>query len=295
MLTKQSANNTHPLAQTLSRMIAINEYFYADLGSIESGWFLGTALLDEKAPALEEALARQAVQHPNMEARTRGSYLIGEYSWYVPAVAVTAYLAERRVPDLSLDNLALRFGKYTWHEGGESGEAERIEVRFLGGRFAALPDDPAANHPDAVIVPDHNALREWLRITLEAHLTPLIEHINARTRLGRHAQWCLVADSCAALFLHGGQSLEDELRGKAEALAFVKAHGSPMKNPKTDFVSLQYLEHRETFRTRGGCCRYYTVAEDGYKCTTCVLRKPEERDQLLLDYMARKYAKDTAL
>lgn len=293
-MTTNHPDNPHPLAKTLARMTAGNAYFYADMGQLDTGWFLATDLIQDGSAAFEQALAHQAIRHPHMEARTRGSYWIGEYSWYVPAVAVTAYLAERRVPDLSPDNLALRFSRYTWHEGGESGEAERLEVRFLSGRFAALPADPAASHPDAVIVPDTDALREWLRTSLEAHLTPLIERVHSRTRLGRHAQWCLVADSCAALFLHGGQALDDEPRGKAEGLAFVKAPGSPMKNPNTGYVSLRYLDHRETFRTRGGCCRYYTVAEDGYKCATCVLRKPEERDQLLLDYMARKYAKETA-
>ena len=152
----------------------------------------------------------------------------------------------------------------------------------------------AAQHPDAVIVPDVNALRDWLRTSLEAQLTPLIEGINASTRLGRHAQWCLVADSCASLFLHGGTVIKDEAHGLAEGRAFIKAAGSPMKNPKTDYVSLQYLEHRDTFLTRGGCCRYYTFAEDGEKCSTCVLRNPEERDQLLLDYMSRKYAQGAA-
>ena len=285
---------THPLTETLARVAHAANYFYGEIGGLETGWFLASDLIQENSAALEAALAFQATNHPNMDARSRGSYFIGEYTWFVPGVAVTAYMTERRVPDLSLENLALRFNKYTWHENGESGEGDRLEVRFLSGRFAALPDDPAAQHPDAVIVPDVNALRDWLRTSLETHLTPLIERINASTRLGRHAQWCLVADSCASLFLHGGTVIKDEAHGLAEGRAFIKAAGSPMKNPKTDYVSLQYLEHRDTYLTRGGCCRYYTFAEDGEKCSTCVLRKPEERDQLLLDYMSRKYAQGAA-
>lgn len=284
----------HPIAQTLSRVVAMDENFYADFGALETGWFPAIDLLREDKPALDEALFRQAIHYPKMEARTRGSYLIGEYSWCVPAVAVTAYMAERRVPDLSLENLALRFNKYMWRYGEETGEGERIEVRFLSGRFAALPDDTDAQHPDAIILPDEVALREWLRDKLENHLTPLIERISVRTRLGRHAQWCVVADNCAALFLSGGELIKDQARGTAEGLAFVKAEGSPMKKSQTDFVSLQYLDHRETFRTRGGCCRYYTVAEDGYKCTNCMLRPADEQHQFLLEYMSQKYAKDTA-
>lgn len=279
----------HPLADTLLRVARRNENHAAILGPLEDGWILARDFMRKESAALIQALAHQAINDPHMDARTRGSYLIGEYGWYVPAAAINAYLAEHRVPDLSPDNVALRLMTYTWHAGDASGQAERIDVRFLSGRFAALPDDPDANHSDAVILPDTNALREWLRSALEAHVTPLIESIYSATRLGHHAQWCLVADACALLFLYQGQALKDEARAKAEGLAFVKATNSPMKNPGTDYISLQYLEHDETFRARGGCCRYYTVAEDNIKCSTCVLWKPEERNQRLLDYMTRKY------
>lgn len=282
----------HPLAATLKRVTVVDENAYADIGSLEAGWFLAADLLVPRLTRLEEALARQAVQHPEMEARTRGSYFLGEYSWYVPDAVIAAYLAERRVPDLSLKNLALRSRTYTWHEGAESGEAERIDMRLLNGRFACLPDDPAAAHPDATVLPDADALHEHLRVSLEAHLTPLIERVHLLTRLGHHAQWCLVADSVAALFLHKVRALNDEAGGKAEGLAFIKAAEAPMNNPNTSYISLHYLDHRATFRARGGCCRYYTVSKTGKDyCSTCVLRKPEDRDARLLAYMQQKYAK----
>jgi len=87
---------------------------------------------------------------------------------------------------------------------------------------------------------------------LESHVMPLIERIHSQTRLGRHAQWCLVADVCAALFLNTGRVLGDEAYGTSEGRALIKAEGSPMKNPNTDYVSLHYLEHRLTFRAQGG-------------------------------------------
>lgn len=286
-------HTVHPLAATLKRVTVVDENAYADIGSLEAGWFPAADLIDPRLTRLEAALARQAAQHPEMESRTRGSYFVGEYSWYMPDVVIAAYLAERRVPDLSLENLALRSRTYTWREGGESGEAERIDVRFLNGRFACLPNDPAADHPDAIVLPDTHALREHLRVALETHLAPLIERIHASTRLAHHAQWCLVADSVAALFLHKGQALNDEASGKAEGLAFIKAAGSPMNNPNTSYISLHYLDHCETFRARGGCCRYYTVSESGKDyCTTCVLRKPEDRNARLLAYMSKKYAQE---
>jgi hypothetical protein len=285
----------HPLAAALCHSHTVDTEAYADIGAVEADWRPATEFSTPPASRLEEALARQAKDHPHMEARTRGSYWIGEYSWYVPLAAVTAYLAAKRVPDMAADNLALRFRTFTWYEGAESGEAQRLDVRFLSGRFACLPDDPAASHPDARVLPNADALRAHLRTTLEAHLTPLIEEVHARTKLSRHAGWLLVADSCAALFLHSGQALGAEAYARAEGMAFVQAPGSPMNNDKTAYISLQYLDHCDTFRARGGCCRYYTVSETGQDyCTTCVLRQPEDRDQRLLAYMAKKYAQEAA-
>jgi hypothetical protein len=286
-------DNNSPLVATFTRLATAYPNAYADIGPLESGWTAATDITQEASPALAQALEHQAHHYPKMDARTRGSYLVNSYSWYVPTFAIAAYLSERRVPDFSADNLAVRVNKYTWHAGNESGEGERLETRFMSGRFAALPDDPDANHPDAIILPDTDALREWLRVALEAHFTPLIERVYTATRLGRQAQWNLVADSCAALFLYIGQALGDEARGQVESLAFVKAADSPMKNPKTGFVTLQYGDHCETFRARGGCCRYYTL-EDGHKCSTCVLLKPAERDEILLGYMSRQYDQEAA-
>jgi hypothetical protein len=259
----------HPLAESLKQVQTADEQAYADSGDLESGWFLATALLDSCLNYLDDALTRQAKEHPQMEARTRGSYLIGNYSWYVPLAVIATYLADNRVPDFSPENVALRYRNFTWYEDGESGEAERIDVRFLSGRFACLPDDPSSDHPDAIILTDRDALREWLHTALEAHFSLLIERIFVQTRLSRYAQWCLVADSCAALFLHIGRALGDEAHGQAEGLKC------------------------ETFRAMGGCCRYYTVSETGQDyCSTCVLRKPEDRNQRLLNYMAKKYAQE---
>jgi hypothetical protein len=288
-------SQSHPLDSVFTRLQQLDDALLAAAGEIESGWYLASELTKPTSPRLATALARQAHEHPQMEDRTRGSYFIGEYTWYVFAAAVAAYLIERRVPSLAPEHIALRIQRYTWHHEGESGEAGRLEVRFLVPDFTCLPHDPIAVLPHAQIAADQDSLRDQMRHALEAHMQPLIERVYEATKLSRNAQWLLVADSCAAMFLHLGQALEDSERAQREGMAFIHAPHSPMNNDKTCYITLDYQGHCETFRAHGGCCRYYTVSESGKDyCTTCVLRKPEDRDQRLLDYMAKKYAQESA-
>lgn len=282
--------DTSPLFDTLARLAALDaDLVGAAPGELGAGWFRADALLREEAPELGEGLARQAARYPGMERRTAGSFFVNAYAWYVFAGAVGAYLAERRVPELAPANLALRFHSHPWEEDGETGVSEQITVRFLSGRCAVLPDDPMAGLPEVTVLPDAPALREWLRAGLEAHTAPLIDRVHATTRFGRRPQWTLVADAVAGVFLNTGKLLGDPARAQAEGLALVRAPGSPLCNPLTGYFTLECVGHADTFRARGGCCRYYTV-DDGEKCTLCVLRPAEERDQLLRDYMARKHA-----
>jgi hypothetical protein len=291
---------THPLAVSLERIRVRDENCIVDIGSVEDGWIPVEELLHASSPTISTLLARQTMYHPNLERLSQGSLLINKYSWDVFGSAISMYLAESRVPDLSPQNMAVRFVTYTWYEGGESGQADRVEVRFLSPRFAALPNDPDAGHPDAMVMPNSDALREWLRTSLEAHMQHIIEAVHAQTRLSRGAQWNLVADSCAALFLYVGKALSDEERGKTQGWAFIKADCSRMRTAKTEYITLTYtdnnnVDHCETFRARGGCCRYYTVSDDAEKCSTCVLLTPEERNARLLAYLSKKHAQESLL
>lgn len=289
-MTELTTLTLAPLASTIERVQHMDENLVADIGAQTEGWFCAAELLCEGSSRLADCLARQAIQHPNMESRTKGSYFLGEYAWYMPAAAIAAYVFEQRVPDLSPDNIALRFVRYTWREGGESGEADRIEVRFLSGRFTCLPTDPDAAHPDAQVVPDSSALMDILREQLQAHFKPLIHQVYLQTRLGTHALWCLAADSFASLFSHLGDKVENGDAARRDFVALMTAKSSPMAKSKTHYVTLEQDGACQTFRMRGGCCRYYTVSDTAEKCSTCVLRPNEEREAMMRAYMVRSAA-----
>jgi hypothetical protein len=275
------------LNETLRRVSATTEEFSVDIAALEAGWFSASELAEPDSAALANALDMIQQLYPEADTRTCAALFINEYAWYVPAVAIAAFLLEKRVPDLRLSNLALCHRRYTWESMGRTGEASRIDVRFLSGDFAALHSDTDAALAKAQLLPDVNALREWLRETFEAQMQPIIERTYQLSGLSRGALWRIVADSCSAVFLQVGNKVNQADEAQQQGLAFVKVPNSPMNNPQLQFISLSCGNYSETFRARGGCCRFYTLPDRDY-CTTCVLRKPQEQKERLLAYVEYK-------
>lgn len=288
--TVQESETQSPLAATLARVTALEPaYFASHIGIREAGWFPATALHAADSPQLGDGLARQVAQVTNAETRVMGSFFIGTYTWHIAAAAIAAYLTERRVPDLDPVHMMLRYCTLPYEEEGETGEEQAIHVRFVSERFAVLPDDPASNHPAALLFSTQVALRTWLRTSLEAHLTPVIEALYTRTHLSKRAQWNLVADTCAELFLTVGEKSTALASCCAEGLSFVQAAGSPMQASHTGYVTVTAGDHQQTFRTRGGCCLYYRT-DPGNNCSSCPLRSDEERIARFQHYLAKKYS-----
>ncbi len=271
---------------TLNNLSASMPGGEVSVGPLEDDW------LDTVTVSNPDTVARflsiVAAQYPGADARTQAALFMNSYSYYLLAAPLTTYLLAGRVPDLTPENVASRWVTYTWQANGMSGESLRLDVRFLSGRFAALPADQAPP-ADAVTVSDQSALRGYLRSGIEAHFLPLIETVHAQTRLSQGALWRLVADNCAALLLTLGQQTEQSAAAQQEGLALVQSGDSCLSNPQTGYTTVSAAGQTATFRARGGCCRYYTLPDQS-KCTTCVLRKPAERDALLTAKLEQKQA-----
>lgn len=287
-MTATAHESLKPLAATLARIAALDPTFQIRLiERLDGEWCAATEFVADSA-RLDESLRRVMAPYtdapwPTMtrDRHIAAALLINSYAWFVPAAAIAAYLVERRAPDLDPANIALRLRAPD--EGGV------MEVGLLSGCMAVLPDDSAAAAPGVIVVPDPASLRDWLRRRLEAHLEPLIATIHQRTGFSRRAQWNLVADDCAALFLWVGQRAGDPERACAEGLAFVGAPDSPMRKSRTGYITLHYRDRCETFRKRGGCCLYYRLPTK-QNCSACPLLAEEERDRRLLELMASHHA-----
>ncbi len=131
----------------------------------------GRTRLSSLAVEMDRLMARYGTHDRKVVA----SFLLMAYTWHI-AAATASYLTERRVPDIAVHNIVLRLS-----------EDEEPRVGFLSGRFAALPSDPTAGHPDLLVLPDKRCLALWLRQRLIDNLASFLVLLHEESRFGYRA------------------------------------------------------------------------------------------------------------
>ncbi|MGU3493068.1 IucA/IucC family C-terminal-domain containing protein [Xanthobacteraceae bacterium A53D] len=225
---------------------------------------------------LAAMLARQQAGTPGLDAKGAAAYFISEYARVLGIAAASLYLSHGLAPAFVPENCALAF------ELPADGKP-RVRLRLLDPR--CVTDRPGEQEHGSSCHPvDRDGLRSALRQGLEAHMEPLINRLRDCTGLPAQAMWRLVSDAVAARFLEAGRQFGCEDDAQAEALAILKAPGSPLANRQLHFFEIVIGDEanpgrvlaRRSIRARGGCCRFYTVPDGSY-CSTCVLITPHER------------------
>jgi len=255
-----------PLAASFERLAEIEEELYlsARFGeSPERDWVPLPRILEDRQ-FLREQL-RLVREKWDLDNRNTAIGVVGRVVWHVGGAAIALYATERRVPNLSPENLSLRLT-----DGDLDGAA------FLSGGFAAVSGDPARDEAVAVFE-DEDGLAEWMRAGLEGLLEPLISGLHAETRVGRRVLWGRSADMISQRFLGMGKLLGDRIRLGEQAERFVKSPGSPL-NGNTGFFTVEHQGRKAVFFTRGVCCQGYKYPGSGY-CGSCLLLSREEREQ----------------
>lgn len=277
----------HPLSETFSRLTGINDYIKARLGvPTESHWVEPRLLF-----AASSAHLQSRVSHYQTSLRTTSKNMIGSaalqaYHWQFIACAIGSYLLDRRVLDLSHHNVQVKL---------DEGHVEVDAIAFVSGRFYVLPTDPAAAHPDASIVPDMAALRDQLRQELESHLGWVIEQIRQTMGTKPRGLWLDVADRCAGTLIWLMREIDASTEPAAieqEIEQLIRVPDSPLNHPKIGSFTLTCGTETRTFLDRVSCCYWYRTEDaEGKLCTTCPKRPEDERNKLLLEYMAKEQVK----
>ncbi|WP_108126194.1 (2Fe-2S)-binding protein [Saccharospirillum mangrovi] len=283
------------LADSLARMASVSEHLQSDVGPLDGEWVAYADLLSEHSPLRDALLAGEAERCPGLDAKGQVAFLLGGVAHYVLIVLAPLLMLGRQVPLLQPDRLAFRTRQVPYQHGGETLTYQAIDWRFLSEQF--WTDQHGELPHGGFGVASAQALRAQLNAQLEVMFEPLIARLKSISKLSQGAQWRIVADSLAGAFLSTGQAINLEAQACAEADALIADPLAAIHNSKTGFVEIA-VDHpskpgqpiRRTYRARGGCCRYYT-ADSGHLCATCVLIKPDERDERLRNHL-RHHAHD---
>ncbi len=267
-------NGGHPLEDSIRRAGALNDLFnLPHRKDGQEGWVKASSLFkDDDQRLLDLVMTHGRDWGPTENRHVSGSCFIVAYLTRLTYPLISQFVLEHRVPDVSLSNLE-------FHTNGQT-NGQRIDGTALSRpRFAALLDDPAAGHPDALIVPDEAALyarlKEWL---FESNLELVVPSLHRAARASLKVSWNNAATSCAGVFCRLYDLVEDPETVVRSAEAFFGDQSSPVYRQ----VTLEVVEHggkRGYFTRRSGCCLLWRAEKSNGYCSDCILLTREQQDQ----------------
>lgn len=169
---------------------------------------------------------------------------MNDYAYIFAATTVPLFFGFGLVPELAPASVAFSFYTKMQLHDGKIYPSRRAHMGFdeAGILYGRLDED-------------------LFRIGIEKHFHLVIDRVHAKTKLSRAALWRLLGDAIAQRFLDAGLRFDAI---EAAAMCILKTPASPLANRERHYFNLtQYDRHgnavRETFRQRGGCCRFYLV------------------------------------
>ena len=262
-------NDNHPLVQSLHQTAKLGEVYDLPIRGIgEEGWLSASSLFQEDDQRLADIVSGYGRGFLGTENRhLAASAFIIAYLTRLVFPLLGQYVLNRRVIDVSLDNLE-------FHTNGQ-----RFDGTALGRPlFAALPDDPAADHPDAEIVSDEVSLYARLKQQLfDANFDLVIPSLTRAAGASPKVSWNAVAASCAQVFYWLYELTSEKECVIRHAEAFFGDESSPMYQQ----VRMALIDHQGKqgyFARRAGCCLFWKVREQDVYCFGCILLPDEEQD-----------------
>jgi hypothetical protein len=197
-------------------------------------------------------------QHAEVPARTTAGYVLQWYLGIPSYLGAMLFHSARRVPALQPRHLAFRIDP-GWVQ----------EVALLPGTFWCLPSDPAAGHPDALVVPDDAALGAVLRREVVSHADRFLRVYGPLVRFGRRTLWAAVTDALDTSLLLAGRSFGSVQAGVADARLVLAQRVEPLTSGSTTCAVVDDRGRTHWTRRRGSCCFFYALSGVDEPCATC--------------------------
>lgn len=264
--TREGHSRIHPLESTFQQL-ALAGMRVPHLGRPKDPtWVEARLLCAPGNTRVHSLVARYAEIRKTDDFLGVAAHFTHIYPRWLVRVGIGGFVLGRRVPDLSAVNTSTMFK--------DSGKpSKKGAIHRL--RFGLLPDDPASAHPDAVVLQDEDALRQWMFARLiDDHLEPLFRELRHGIRISYNVLWGNLAAACAEAVCrlnHRGLSLSLAQKEVGALLDALK----PRLGDRASVYSLEQGGLEALFARRRSCCLKYRLGGKS-KCKNCGLRTDNE-------------------
>jgi hypothetical protein len=259
------SESVSPVAEIYEALRALNASWSVDVGRPSGpGWIAGAELRDASGGPLNALLLRICERQQSTDKMTSAASFALRYGW-ASAMAIAPSLKYGCVPDVSLDNISLKFKDSTFFE----------RTAIYEPRGTMVAGDPAARHSTITTVADARALLHTLRSALIEQATPVVEALYRWSGFSRRGSWGMLTSSWAAHIT----SLHGDSRDQRPAVPIMRDFFAgddviDIMQPRVHEVT--YLGSTHVYQRRASCCRIYLLPGNEL-CASCPLVSQEER------------------
>ena len=268
-----NAGRRSPVVDIYSALRAFNAGWHVEVGRPSGrGWIAGDELRVASTGPFNALLRCIGASAGTADRRTIAASFALRYGWS-SAMAIAPFLKFGCVPDVSLENISLKFH--------ETGFFERTAIHEPRGVMLAA--DPRADHPAITVVPDPYQLLRALRSALATQAVSVVEALYEWSGFARRGSWGMITSSWAA---HVTNLIGDG-RDQRPALPILNAFFAGddlVAKMQPQLHQLTYLGVTHLYQRRASCCRIYLLPQMEL-CASCPLVSQEERIARNLDWM----------
>lgn len=232
-----------------------------------SGALIADEVLAHGQPQLDSLLSAFAHER-RTDRRIAASQIFKSYAYWLTFPALAGWALHRRVPDVSAANITVSIHDRKPH----------LRFAALTGRTWVLPDDPTADHPDAIVVADEaTLLRRLVTTVVDDHLFGALVAFRERGGPGNRILWGSIAVAFTNPFGGLTRMTGRDFRGDIDSV--IGALGPAGRLIEMAQVRCAPDELAEPRPLRKTCCQKMRIP-GASNCTNCPLISPERRATL---------------
>jgi hypothetical protein len=218
-----------------------------------------------REPRLSEILAETA-RVTGGKLKVAGAWMAGNIGWWLGGLALAGLVTERRVLFINPADVHVTY---------DEGFIERAIVETAGiGVLEGDELEPVATEVFVSVA----TMRARLSSFLRSSMTPFVEALAIRTRLGKRTLMAQAEASWGSALTHWTKVVNEEWRGHAEVEEFFSINELRPSCPPSTY-DLVHGDRTYVGLLRGACCLAYKVDDSYPYCGGCPLISEEERTE----------------